>query len=152
MSDQSKAPPAEKGKQSNSRVWLLLSIMLSGIIMVWAFSLPFRGDNASFVDLEKGSLEMTGDLADGSPVSSAVTADEFRRSAIALDEEFMRRVREKNLVHRVPGKKEVRRHWNRHVVSVKSQLKQLGEPEKGTLQWQERQELLESLKDGPSDR
>lgn len=115
--------------------------------MAWAFTLPFRSDTLSFADSD--ATENVFSEPGHEAINPVSSAEEFRAAAIALDEEFMRQVRERSAPKRVPGATEARAHWNRHVDSVKRELTRLGDPEKGTLEWEERQELIESLEDAP---
>lgn len=141
----------EKAKQSNARLWLGLSLGLTALITAWAFSMPFRSGGLSFTDKEdvvSVSSQGHGGARADTPVPFD-DADSFRAAALAMDAEYMRTRREKERLREVPGKVEVRRRWEQHVDRVRDQVKRLGKPEEGTLEWQERQELIESLEDAP---
>ena len=141
-------PVAERRPKSKTRIWFFLSVVVSLGIFAWGFSLPFRSGGSLRLDSGKrtaGAASMVGE--DISDLSS--DAAEFRAAAIALDREFMRARREKTRLQEVPGKVEVKRAWNRRLERARRQVKEIGEAKEGTLQWQERQELIKSLEDGP---
>ena len=76
-------------------------------------------------------------------------AEEFRDAAIALDREFMRSLEKSRVRKSVPGIKEAKTQWNRHVQNVKMQLDQLKNAKEGSPEWLYRRELVESLQDAP---
>ncbi|MCG8650980.1 MAG: hypothetical protein MI861_14165 [Pirellulales bacterium] len=120
--------------------------------MGWAFSLPFRSDALS-LGYSGGDAD-SGDGAEGVlPAQqrdrTRTEAEEFRAAAIALDEEFMRQRQERLRKNEVPGKKQVKQHWHQHVKRVQRQLRQIGNPRRGSMEWQEKQELFKSLDDAP---
>ncbi len=143
---------AEARKANNGRLWLMISFVFSGIIMTWALSLPFRSKALTF---EEGSPESIAQQhsrniwLDRRSERAQSEAQAIRDQAIAMDQEFMRQRRERLRPRVVPGKVEVQQHWDRHVELVDKQLKMLGDPEEGTLQWDAKQDLLESLEDAP---
>ena len=138
----------KRASKPKSRVWFIASIVLSLSIMGWSFTLPFRAGGS--LQLDSGKLN-GGTVAVGGGDASGFTssAKEFRASAIALDREFMRARAEKTRLKTVPGRTEVKQAWNRRAEMVRRQVKELGKPEKGTVQWQERQELIKMLDDAP---
>ena len=148
MSTKKQPTPAETRK---ARIWLALSCLLTIVIMVWAFSLPFRSDALTFAEQSDGEESTTGSAGGGlfHDEEAKFRADQFRAAAIALDQEFMQRRREKNQPRNLPGKEQVNQYWDGHVQHVQRELQQIGEPQRGSLEWQEQQELLKSLDDAP---
>jgi hypothetical protein len=123
---------------------------MSALILGWAFTLPFRKPGRSLVssttsDGNAPQLELSERIK-----QRRTSAEEFRKTAIALDREFMRSLAKKREAKAdVPGKREVKAHWKRHVKLVKKQLEQLKDAEEGSLERQHRESLVESLQDGP---
>ncbi len=140
-----------RGKKPNSRIWLLYSLVLTVLIMGWAFSLPFRSGGLSYVhSKDKTPGQETESDQDGiRPVQTESRADEFVAAAIAMDEAYMRQRRERSRLKQVPGRAEVKARWNQRQQWVMKQVEAIGSPEKGTIEWQEQQELLTSLEDSP---
>lgn len=150
MSDEVPAGELPSKQIRSSTFWIGLSFLLSTVLLVWSFTLPFRQSD--------GLIHALGDAEDLVPVSATevvhhrqLQADEFLKAAKALDAELMHLVQEKNRTEEKPGIVQSRRNWDRHVESVERQLKQLGKPEKGTLEWRYQQELLEATDDGPME-
>ena len=141
-------PVQKQASKSKSRIWFMASVVLSLGIIAWSFTLPFRAGGSLRMDSGKRT---GGSISVGGEGSSDFSSDakEFRAAAIAMDQEFMRARREKSRLKTVPGRTEVRRAWNRRVERVRREVKGLGNPEQGTVQWQERQELISLLDDAP---
>jgi hypothetical protein len=153
VSQRSTAPyEGEKEQRSkSSKIWIALSFVLSAVILGWGFTLPFRQPGDPLVTSGGGSpTSLAQDLADRIEQRRSA-AEEFRQAAIALDQEFMRAVEKKRGTKRnkLPGIVEVRANWERRVAKVQTQLRQLNNAPEGSLEATYRDELAESLNDGP---
>lgn len=145
----SKEDKSSQDRKRNSKIWMIVSLLLSVLILGWAFSLPFRSSSLSFVDSHGDDVSSVVDRSGQRSVERSQDAEEFRAAAIAMEQDFMRELRERNALKKVPGKKEVMLHWNKHVELVKKQIAELGHPEKDTMEWHDKQVLIKSLQDGP---
>ena len=76
-------------------------------------------------------------------------ANEYREYARALDQDLMSTLEEQRELKPVPGIKESRQRWRRKFETAKRQVKRWRNAERGSIEWQERQEILKSLDDGP---
>ncbi len=152
--------PAKVGKSKTKKrglgnlppkVWITLSFLLTALILGWAFSMPLRSGGLSYAASQDDPPQPPANSASGGQAQQhwISDADEFRAAAIALDEEFLRARRLRTKTAPVPGKTEVKQRWDKHVDLVNRQLKQIGSPQKGSVTWQEKQDLIESLKDKP---
>ncbi len=155
MSQRSTAPYEgdKKQRSKSSQIWIALSFGLSALILGWGFTLPFRQPGDPLVTSGGGSSSPTSlaqDLADRIEQRRSA-AEEFRQAAIALDQEFMRTVEKKRGTKedKLPGIVEARANWERHVAKVHDQLRQLKKCAEGSLEAAYRDELAESLDDGP---
>lgn len=71
--------------------------------------------------------------------------------AIAADEEFMEMVREKTKKNTKPrrGIEHSQKYWDSHVRLARQQARALKDAPEGSIEWQYRQNLLDSVDDGP---
>lgn len=135
----------QEKRSKGSKLWITLSFTLSALILGWAFSLPFRQSTAP-VDRSNRNFPLPEEIR-----ARRNAAAEFRQAAIALDDEFMRSVREKQEAWNRPrqGIEETRKQWRKRLALVKHEVDELRGAKKGTLEWQHRQSLIESVNDGP---
>ena len=129
-----------------------MSFTLSGLILGWAFSLPFRLSGTSLVSSAKAAEQNEAFRQLEQIQERRSNADEFRQAAIALDEKFMQSIREKRDAEKNrprPGINESRERWQKHVTLVNNELRAFRHAKEGTVEWEYRQSLLKSLDDGP---
>ena len=145
---------SEKRKERKTkRFWITLSLLLSTALLVWSFSLPFRQPGQPIVSSSPSQQAGEGQLDLSEQIQQRRTnAEEFRDAAIALDREFMRAVAERNRPKRdLPGHQDSKAAFERHVESVKKQLRQFKDAKEGTVEWEAKQQLLASLQDAPRE-
>ena len=130
----------EPKKSSGSKVWITASFLLSGTILIWAFSTPFRAGKNQAISSANGSHDLI-DSAD----QRQLKASEVRAHALEMDREFMTQLdkRRKLAFPEVPGQEEVKRHWVRRVGRAREQLKSLQSASPGTLEAEYRDSLAE---------
>lgn len=149
MTEIANNPSRPKQQTDCSKLWIILSFLLSALIIAWTFSLPFRSSHlVSVTNAEPSSKTAVLDLVDQVKLRKT-EAEAYREAALALDQEFMEAVARKNQQAVVPGIEHTVQNWEKHEASVKRQLQMLGNPEKGTPEYEHAMELLDSLKDGP---
>jgi hypothetical protein len=137
------------------RLWIAISFGVSACVLAWAFSLPFRGNQAL---VSFGAAEDHSDPLDVSPVSRSrrITANEdYVQSMLQLDRELKMQLAAKNASPKqLAGKPEARNHWRKQLKRRVEDVKLLtesaaGEIRKGTIEWHAQQELREFLNDAP---
>jgi hypothetical protein len=138
-------------RSKSSKVWIALSFTLSALILVWAFSLPFRQSSTSLVSSTNAEEPSDAFRRSAQIAQRRSNAEEFRQAAIALDKKFMQSIRKKRDAENRPrpGINDSRERWQRHVKSVNRELRAFRNAKEGTLEWDYRQTLLRSLEDGP---
>ena len=143
---------AELRTRQNGQTWLFISMVLSVIIIGWGFSIPFR-NNSSLVTTDRVTPETTDDFKSKAAefAHKRSQAESFRQNSLDIDAEFMRQRAAKAELPEVPGKKHAADSWGMRVKKIHRELKALGNPPKPSIQWQEKQRLLEALKDGPGE-
>ena len=126
---------------------MLLSFTLSGAILVWMVSIPFRmsgsslanSDAAGEADLD--SLDLVGRIQ-----KRRTEAEQYREMAIELDREFMARLAEKRAQEAdrrqsLPGTRAAQAHFAKLRERRAQQIERLGDPEEGSSEWGYLQEL-----------
>lgn len=142
--------PSRQPRQAarrGSRIWVFLSIVLSLAIMGWAFTLPFRNGREMLVSSDDRDTVASTEGGESDP--RTLSAEAYRAAALEMEEKFMKARRERTRLKVVPGRAEVRQRWQRRVERVRSHVRELGDPPEGTLEWHEKNELIESLSDAP---
>ena len=137
----------EKGA-GHAKIWFSLSLFLSFALLVWSFSLPFR-DSTFTTQVEKEADQNSVQTTEIKFRKRQV--EEMRDAALLLDQALMEKVREKYRGQEKPGIQESKEHWNRHVESVKRQVKEIGRAPEGSLEAQYQRELIGSLSDAPPE-
>ena len=80
------------------------------------------------------------------------SAEEFRDAAIALDRVFMQTVAKRNQRPKnMAGLEASKSAWKRQAASVRREMRHLKDAKKGTLEWEEKQRLLSTLRDAPRE-
>ena len=127
---------------------ILASFLFSGVVMLWAFTLPYRtggSSGRSAVPANQANLEYVATLS----------AEDYVNYTRDLDRSLLDRVREKTRRARVPDQADVQAAWkNREKVRrrVLHQMRQEAAEDgfaKGTVQWQYQQEVEAADKDTP---
>jgi hypothetical protein len=138
----------KKRRFKNSNIWIAISFLFSLSIIGWEFTSPFRLSGKPLVSSKIPAA--TGEQFDLADLvqQHRTNAQECRRAALVLDQEFMRSVEENRKRRPVPGIKETYMHRNRHVEAVQVQLRQLRNAPQGSPEWLYKQELLEALEEG----
>lgn len=136
--------PQKRTRSRQSKALIAASLLVSACIIGWTFSLPFRlASSASQNQRERA--EQAEQIH-----QKRTRAEEIREEAFANHQHFVSQMVKKRVSTQAkPGRLESRRHWDNRVAKVKKQLLELGNPEADTLQWHQKQDLLDSLEDGP---
>lgn len=136
-------------RRARRTFWIGLSFLLSGSILVWSFTAPFRQATPLVSVDDRQQLDGQSTTADAAD-RRRTQAEEFREAAIALDREFMRTVRERRKQpDNLPGLEKSRQAWQLRSESFRRQIAELADAKEGTLEWQYRHDLQQSLADGP---
>ncbi|MGI9472105.1 MAG: hypothetical protein ACR2NZ_11260 [Rubripirellula sp.] len=144
------SPDLNERRKSNSTVlWIAASFLLSGCILAWAFSAPFRDHGRSGViasSSDRGATEIADQTNSRRFHSETVRAD-----AIAKDRKFMKALAKQRALDfpKVPGEVEVRENWVRRVNRAKREIDSLRAAKPGSIEQERRQELGEKLRDAP---
>lgn len=136
------------------KILIAISFGFSACVLLWAFSLPFRGDNGvTFGDNEEKNADV-----DVRPVSlkpDRHSNDQYVQEMLMLEDDLLRKVAEKNRVRKdLPGNYQAKKAWKRGLAQRVRDAKILakvaeGEIEKGTIEWHAQQDLKEYLEDVP---
>ena len=119
-----------------------MSFIVSGCILVWSFWIPFqalRSETGGRPDLEQ-RVEIR-----------QLNAEQVRHEATLLDKQLMRQIRENRLSrNRDKPTSDESRQWLEHRVSnIRRKIRKLGNPAKGTIEWDNKRHLIQSLEDTP---
>ena len=79
------------------------------------------------------------------------TAEEIRDAMLAADHELMRSLAKRRAAEQrdLPGLEQTKIKWQQRFQRVQREASQFAQAEEGSVEWAYRQELIESLKDGP---
>jgi hypothetical protein len=139
-----------------TRVVFATSCILSTCILIWAFSLPFRGDNAVATFANKDANNAGG--LEASTVSRTETDGQYLQEVMFLEEDLKRQLAKKRKSSKSPrnltGADEAKAAWNRGLEKRYREAKLLADlsEEKvieGTIEWHAQMELQEYLEDAP---
>jgi hypothetical protein len=122
-----------------------LSSFASVTILVWALEPSKKKPNPPPVSSENSERI---DLAERIRKRRA-EANDYREYARALDQDLMSTLEERREQKPVPGIKESRQRWRRKFETARRQVNRWRNAERGSIEWQEREEILKSLDDGP---
>lgn len=126
----------------SSLVTVGLSVATSLAILTWALMPPKRHrDKSTESGGPTGLVERIRQRRD--------LADEYRAYAESLDVQLMGRLRESREREPVPGIDQTREHWKQRAESTKEQIEEFKNAERGSLEWRERQRLMQAVDDGP---
>ncbi len=146
--------PPRRGR--SSRWWIGLSFLVSSLILLWAFTLPFRNPGPSV-----GSVNQVSGIQTAFSLSAGqrrAEAEQFREDAIAEHHDYLRSLEKKRQLHdrrELPRKQEVVQRWNQRVELMQARIKKLdseiqrSDAPEGSLMWQNREELTKVLDDKP---
>ena len=134
-----------------------MSFLFSGIIVLWAFSLPFRSGEVTFDP--DAALESDTDLSTTLVSGSRDSQDdiEYEREMLMLEAELVLE-RERHLARQVkkdvPTTAESRKVWQDSLAAQEQEVEELldsieGEPARGSIEWEARKELENLRKDSP---
>ena len=120
------------GQPDLSKVWVGLSFLVSSLILIWAFSLPFQSSGQTKTVLRNSGKDPGEVLR-----RRRIEADEFRAVARSMDSDLMREVARRREASRrpVPGIENSKKEWKHRVTLVRKQIDQLAKAEQGTLEW-----------------
>ena len=136
-------------KSKGSKFWITASFLVSGTILIWAFSAPFRAGNSSQI------LSSAPDSGAPELITSAdhhrLHASEVRAIAREMDQEFMKQLaeRQQQAFPPVPGAEAVKQSWVGRVDRAREELRTLQTARPGSLERAYRDSLAEKLKDAP---
>jgi chromosome segregation ATPase len=123
---------------------IAVSLMVSVCILSWTFSLPFR-TNPSVNELKNQRLNLAESIQ-----QKRTRAEQIRDDAFADHQQLVRVMNQQQQSNaQKPGIMASRRRWDRKVAKVKNQLRSLGNPPEGSIQWLQKQRLLSLIDDGP---
>ncbi len=153
MSKKQTTPKQRKidGRSKNVRILIALSFFVSGSILIFAFTMPFRQPGSPLVSAaDRAAQNSSGQLDLAEEIRERRSnADQFREAAIKLDNEFMKTFVKGKTVEPVPGLTEAKTSWQDKADSVRKRMSELGGDDKDSLEWQHQMELAEALRDAP---
>lgn len=136
-------------KSKGSKLWITASFLLSGTILAWTFSAPFRASNSTEI-LSSSPQSGSPDLIT-SGHKHRLHASEVRALAMEMDREFMNQLAERReqAFPPVPGAKTVKENWGRRVDRAREELRRLESARPGSLESDYRDSLADKLRDAP---
>lgn len=129
----------------------------TAIVIAWGVSLIPRPAEPAFVaPVKETQVRVTPTTIDEDPTPLEAApppseAELIREAALLADRKFMQQVadRKKKQREQVPGIEQVRQHWQQRAHEAQREIDQLAAAPEGTVQWVYREQLKESLQDGP---
>ncbi|NND99610.1 MAG: hypothetical protein HKN47_20020 [Pirellulaceae bacterium] len=116
-----------------SRIWFGLSLVLTILIMIWTFSVPFRTDKPIFAwdksDMPERPLNISEDIL--SHPEHDMDDETYRAYAHEMERDLQEQLAKRQRVSRnLPGAEHAARVTEKTMVSMKSELRVLTELEK----------------------
>jgi hypothetical protein len=136
--------PPKRKRSLKSKLWIAGSLIVSGCIITWTFSLPLRlAASATQNQVERD--ELVEQIK-----QKRTLAEQRREEAFENQQDLVRLVVQKRgSTAAKPGNIESRQRWKKRAAKARKKLLALGDPKAGTIEWIQKQRLLESLEDGP---
>lgn len=143
-----KAAPTKTEK--GTRIWIAFSFIVSMSVILWAFTIPKRKAEEARLAAEMQANVAPVQLPGGVTVR-ADSPEEIQEAMRAIDHELMRAVARRQTEQRQPGPglEEIRAKWQQRAERVERELRQFDQAVEGSIEWAYRQQLSDSLKDGP---
>ncbi len=136
--------PAKPKRPLRSMILVVASYVVSALILGWSCWVPIQAVRSDTGGLTGGRLDVEERVQ-----IRRTNAEVVRRDAIELDARFMDQVRENRRARtsNKPTSYESKQWLQNRIRNVKRQVKELGDPVEGTIQWDYKQHLIESLED-----
>ncbi|MGB7346779.1 MAG: hypothetical protein WBD20_21335 [Pirellulaceae bacterium] len=128
-----KADRAVVAPMSNSsRIWFGLSLILTLVIMIWTFSVPFRSKKPIFAweksDLPVRAVPVSREILDDP--EHAMTNEQYKAHIWMIEEDLQKQVKERNRIpDNLPDAKVSQEVGERKVANMKSELEELAKLE-----------------------
>ncbi|TWU39074.1 hypothetical protein Q31b_41560 [Novipirellula aureliae] len=127
---------------------MLLPIGLSICILTWAFSLPMRHAVAPNQENDLPATPVNLSPRQIESLQREREAERFREAALRADAAWMQKRREKERLRRtrpLPDAAAANDYQQTHFNSVRAKIVELADAEPGSLEWQYRRDLEDSL-------
>ncbi|WP_149752922.1 hypothetical protein [Rubripirellula obstinata] len=131
-------------------IGIVISLMVSCTLLIWAFSLPFARLSAS---ARPAATEVDVEI---SSKQQRTEAQEIRAAAIAQHRDFLYLLKKQKQVKsqkELPGREQAEERWNRRTEAIKVKIVELDQAIKdndipeGSVLWENRQRLIEISSD-----
>lgn len=131
-------------------VGIVISLLVSCTLLIWAFSLPFARLSAS---ARPAATEVDAKI---SSKQQRTETQEIRAAAIAQHRDFLyllKKQKQVNSQQELPGREEAEERWNRRTEAIKAKIVELDKAIKdndvpeGSMLWENRERLMKITSD-----
>lgn len=136
-------PPKPK-RSRRSKILVAASYVISAFILGWSFWVPVHAVRSDSGGLTGGRLDIEERVK-----IRRTSNEQVRRDAMELDAHLIYKVRANRLARtsNKPTSYESKQWLQERIKNVKRQIRDLGDPVKGTIEWDHKQHLIKSLED-----